>query len=98
MTDSSERKDSETTAAPRPHPNIPLIIGVIAVAIICALAIGFAVSWGLAVLFLLVLIPGGVSLIIIARHPERTGNQQMFGVSDPKTLLEPFTGRRGGAN
>ena len=77
-----------------PRPNVPVIVGVAVVVAVLFLAIGFAVSWGLAVLFLIILIPGCISLAIIARHPERTGNRSMLGISDPKTLLEPFTGRR----
>lgn len=77
-----------------PRPNVSVIVGVAVVVAVLFLAIGFAVSWGLAVLFLIILIPGCISLAIIARHPERTGNRSMLGISDPKTLLEPFTGRR----
>ncbi|MBT1172677.1 hypothetical protein JS528_04770 [Bifidobacterium sp. MA2] len=71
-----------------------MLIGTVAAAVAIFLALGFAVSWGLAAIFAIIMVPGGISMAIIARHPEKTGGRQMLGVSDPNTLLEPFTGRR----
>ena len=70
------------------------IIGTVAAAIVVFLALGFAVSWGLAAIFAIIMIPGAISVAIIARHPEKTGGRSMLGVSDPNTLLDPFTGGR----
>ena len=70
------------------------IIGTVAAAIVVFLALGFAVSWGLAAIFAIIMIPGAISVAIIARHPEKTGGRSMLGVSDPNTLLDPLTGGR----
>ncbi|KAA8819002.1 hypothetical protein CSQ85_07170 [Bifidobacterium rousetti] len=70
-------------------------MGTVAAAIVVFLALGFAVSWGLAAIFAIIMIPGAISVAIIARHPEKTGGRSMLGVSDPNTLLDPLTGGRG---
>ncbi|TPF85972.1 hypothetical protein BW13_07920 [Bifidobacterium sp. UTCIF-37] len=70
------------------------IIGTVAAAIVVFLALGFAVSWGLAAIFAIIMIPGAISVAIIAHHPERTGGRSMLGISDPSTLLDPITGGR----
>lgn len=70
------------------------ILAIVGVVVIALLALGFLVNWGLALIAALLLVPGGIAVAIVARHPEQTGNRQMFGVSDSRTLLEPFTGRR----
>lgn len=62
--------------------------------VVVFLALGFFVHWGLAAIFAIIMIPGAISMAIVARHPEKTGGSSMFGVSNPNTLLEPFTGKR----
>lgn len=57
------------------------------------LALGFLVHWGLAAIFAIIMMPGTISMAIVARHPEKTGGRSMLGVSNPNTLLEPFTGK-----
>ncbi len=70
------------------------VVGTVAAAVVIFLVLGFAVSWGLAAIFAIIMIPGAISVAIIARHPERTGGRSMLGISDPNTLLDPLTGRR----
>lgn len=71
-----------------------MLAGTIAAVVAIILVLGFAVSWGLAAILAIIMVPGGISVAIIARHPEKTGGRQMFGISDPNTLLDPFTGKR----
>lgn len=73
--------------------NITIVATVIAL-IVVFLALGFFVHWGLAAIFAIIMVPGAISMAIIARHPEKTGGRSMLGVSNPDTLLEPFTGKR----
>lgn len=80
--------------ASNPH-SAKLILAVtaafIAVAFLC---LGFFVNWGLALLALIIMIPGSLSLTILARHPESTGGRSMLGISDPDTLLDPLKTKR----
>ncbi|WP_243394302.1 hypothetical protein [Bifidobacterium parmae] len=69
---------------------VATVIGLIVV----FLALGFFVHWGLAAIFAIIMVPGAISMAIVARHPEKTGGRSMLGVSNPNTLLEPFTGKR----
>ncbi|NEG56078.1 hypothetical protein GFD21_10000 [Bifidobacterium sp. SMA15] len=71
-----------------------MIVAGVAIAAFAFLALGFAVNWGLAAIFAIIMVPGAISTAIIARHPEKTGGRSMLGVSNPDTLLEPFTGKR----
>ncbi|TPF92790.1 hypothetical protein BW14_07395 [Bifidobacterium sp. UTBIF-68] len=66
------------------------IIGTVIVVVLIALALGFFVSWGLAAIAVIIMVPGAISLAILARHPESTGGRSMFGISDPATLLDPL--------
>ena len=61
---------------------------VVVVAIV--LGLGFFVNWGLAALLVIIMIPGAISLAVLAKHPESTGGRSMFGISDPNTLLDPI--------
>lgn len=70
------------------------VIGAAVAAVVVVLVLGFVVSWGLAAIFVIIMVPGAISMAIIARHPEKTGGRSMFGVSNPNTLLEPFTTKR----
>ena len=70
------------------------IAGTAAATLLIIIALGLCVSWGLAAIFAVILIPGSISIAIIAMHPEKTGGRSMLGVSDPNTLLEPLTGKR----
>ncbi|WP_240542204.1 hypothetical protein [Bifidobacterium felsineum] len=68
-----------------------LTIAVTAVAVVLiALGIGFFVSWGLAAIAVIIMVPGAISLAIIAKHPESTGGRSMLGISNPDTLLDPL--------
>ena len=46
-------------------------------------------NWGLAALSVIILVPGAISLVILAKHPESTGGRSMFGISDPDAQLDP---------
>ncbi|WP_240541037.1 hypothetical protein [Bifidobacterium colobi] len=68
-----------------------LTIAVTAVAVVLiALGLGFFVSWGLAAIAVIIMVPGAISLAIIAKHPESTGGRSMLGISNPDTLLDPL--------
>lgn len=47
-------------------------------------------NWGLAALSVIILVPGAISLAILAKHPESTGERSMFGISNPDALLDPI--------
>ncbi|WP_258175673.1 hypothetical protein [Bifidobacterium callitrichos] len=70
------------------------VVGTAAAVVVIFFVLGFAVNWGLAAIFAIIMIPGAISVAIIARHPERTGGRSMLGISDPNTLLDPITGGR----
>lgn len=40
------------------------------------LGLGFFVNWGLAALLVIIMIPGAISLAVLAKHPESTGGAQ----------------------
>lgn len=67
---------------------LTIIVTVVVVAIV--LGLGFFVNWGLAALSVIIMIPGAISLAVLAKHPESTGGRSMFGISDPNTLLDPI--------
>lgn len=50
----------------------------------------FFVNWGLAALSVIILVPGAISLAILAKHPESTSGRSMFGISNPDALLDPI--------
>ncbi|KAB7788810.1 hypothetical protein [Bifidobacterium cebidarum] len=94
--------DSAATVKPQPkqkatwlkesgpkQAHLTIIGTAVAVAII-ALGLGFFVSWGLAVIAVIIMVPGAISLAIIAKHPESTGGRSMLGISNPNTLLDPL--------
>lgn len=70
------------------------VVGTAVAVVVIFFVLGFAVSWGLAAIFAIIMIPGVISVAIVARHPERTGGRSMLGISDPSTLLDPITGGR----
>ena len=47
-------------------------------------------NWGLAALSVIILVPGAISLAILAKHTESTGGRSMFGISNPDALLDPI--------
>ncbi|MCZ4443098.1 hypothetical protein [Bifidobacterium breve] len=47
-------------------------------------------DWGLAALSVIILVPGAISLAILAKHPESTSGRSMFGISNPDALLDPI--------
>lgn len=47
-------------------------------------------NWGLAALSVIILVPGAISLAILAEHPESTSGRSMFGISNPDALLDPI--------
>lgn len=66
------------------------IIVTVVVVVAIVLGLGFFVNWGLAALSVIIMIPGAISLAVLAKHPESTGGRSMFGISDPNTLLDPI--------
>lgn len=66
------------------------IIGTVAVLVIIVLCLGFFVNWGLAALSVIILVPGAISLAILAKHPESASGRSMFGISNPDALLDPI--------
>ena len=66
------------------------IIGTVAALVIIVLCLGFFVNWGLAALSVIILVPGAISLAILAKHPASTGGRSMFGISNPDALLDPI--------
>lgn len=92
QTDGNEDEDGlkPVSAKTRTVAIVATVIGLVVV----FLALGFFVHWGLAAIFAIIMVPGAISMAIIARHPEKTGGRSMLGVSNPNTLLEPFTGKR----
>lgn len=66
------------------------IIGTVAVLVIIVLCLGFFVNWGLAALSVIILVPGAISLAILAKHPESAGGRSMFGISNSDVLLDPI--------
>lgn len=78
------------TKAAGPKQARATIIGTVVVVALIALGLGFFVSWGLAAIAVIILIPGAISLAILARHPESTGGRSMLGISNPDTLLDPI--------
>ena len=69
------------------------IIVTVVVVVAIVLGLGFFVNWGLAALLVIIMIPGAISLAVLAKHPESTGGRSMFGISDPNTLLDRFAAR-----
>ena len=66
------------------------IIVTVVVVVAIVLGLGFFVNWGLAALLVIIMIPGAISLAVLAKHPVSTGGRSMFGISDPNTLLDPI--------
>ena len=66
------------------------IIGTVVAVAVILICLGAFVSWGLAAMAAIIMIPGAISLAILARHPDSTGGRSMLGISDPNTLLDPL--------
>jgi ABC-type multidrug transport system fused ATPase/permease subunit len=93
-TDAASDSDTDSwTKADNPHQAWMTIIGTVAVTLIIILCLGFFVSWGLAAIAAIIMIPGGIALAVLAKHPESTGGRSMLGISNPSTLLDPFRGK-----
>lgn len=73
-----------------PRRALLTIIVTVVVVVAIVLGLGFFVNWGLAALSVIIMIPGAISLAVLAKHPESTGGRSMFGISDPNTLLDPI--------
>lgn len=89
-TDVAAAKNASWTRVSNPHQAWLTIIGTVAVLVIIVLCLGFFVNWGLAALSVIILVPGAISLAILAKHPESTGGRSMFGISNPDALLDPI--------
>ena len=90
---SSTAKPAASTAWTRetnPRRALLTIIVTVVVVVAIVLGLGFFVNWGLAALLVIIMIPGAISLAVLAKHPESTGGRSMFGISDPNTLLDPI--------
>ncbi|MDB6585630.1 hypothetical protein PMO35_09090, partial [Bifidobacterium longum] len=81
-----------TSWARETNPRRALLTIIVTVVVVVAivLGLGFFVNWGLAALLVIIMIPGAISLAVLAKHPESTGGRSMFGISDPNTLLDPI--------
>ena len=66
--------------------------GVLAFALV--IAVGILYDWRLSLILLLMMVPAAIAALIIYKHPEKTGGRSFIGISNPNTLLEPFTGKR----
>lgn len=90
---SSTAKPAASTSWTRetnPRRALLTIIVTVVVVVAIVLGLGFFVNWGLAALLVIIMIPGAISLAVLAKHPESTGGRSMFGISDPNTLLDPI--------
>lgn len=87
---SAKTDTASWTRVSNPHQAWLTIIGTAVVVAIIVLCLGFFVNWGLAALSLIIMVPGAISLAILAKHPESTGGRSMFGISNPNTLLDPI--------
>ena len=83
---STAKPAASTSWARETNPHRALLVVVVAI----VLGLGFFVNWGLAALLVIIMIPGAISLAVLAKHPESTGGRSMFGISDPNTLLDPI--------
>ena len=93
VTASSTAKPAASTSWARetnPRRALLTIIVTVVVVVAIVLGLGFFVNWGLAALLVIIMIPGAISLAVLAKHPESTGGRSMFGISDPNTLLDPI--------
>ena len=83
---------ASTSWARETNPRRALLTIIVTVVVVVAivLGLGFFVNWGLAALLVIIMIPGAISLAVLAKHPESTGGRSMFGISDPNTLLDPI--------
>ncbi|KFI91675.1 hypothetical protein BISA_0962 [Bifidobacterium saguini DSM 23967] len=84
-----QSKATWTQASGPKQARLTIAVTVVAVVLI-ALGLGFFVSWGLAAIAVIIMVPGAISLAIIAKHPESTGGRSMLGISNPDTLLDPL--------
>lgn len=70
------------------------LIGAGVLALVLIIAVGILYDWRLSLILLLVMVPAAIAALIIYKHPEKTGGRSFIGISNPNTLLDPFTGRR----
>mgnify|MGYP003458943141 CR=1 FL=1 len=63
-----------------------LIFGLV-LGVLSTLWLGFFVNWGLAALLVIIMIPGAISLAVLAKHPESTGGRSMWMVRSELTKL-----------
>ena len=89
---STAKPAASTSWARETNPRRALLTIIVTVVVVVAivLGLGFFVNWGLAALLVIIMIPGAISLAVLAKHPESTGGRSMFGISDPNTLLDPI--------
>ena len=90
--DGTTKPAASTSWARETNPRRALLTIIVTVVVVVAivLGLGFFVNWGLAALLVIIMIPGAISLAVLAKHPESTGGRSMFGISDPNTLLDPI--------
>lgn len=91
-TSAAAKPAASTSWARETNPRRALLTIIVTVVVVVAivLGLGFFVNWGLAALLVIIMIPGAISLAVLAKHPESTGGRSMFGISDPNTLLDPI--------
>ena len=87
---SSTAKPAASTSWTREtNPRRALLTIIVTVVVVVAIVLGLG-FFGLAALSVIIMIPGAISLAVLAKHPESTGGRSMFGISDPNTLLDPI--------
>lgn len=89
-TDVAAAKNASWTRVSNLHQARLTIIGTVVVVAAIVLCLGFFVNWGLAALSVIILVPGAISLAILAKYPESTSGRSMFGISNPDALLDPI--------
>ena len=75
---SSTAKPAASTSWTRetnPRRALLTIIVTVVVVVTIVLGLGFFVNWGLAALSVIIMIPGAISLAVLAKHPESTGGR-----------------------
>lgn len=75
---STAKPAASTSWARETNPRRALLTIIVTVVVVVAivLGLGFFVNWGLAALLVIIMIPGAISLAVLAKHPESTGRAQ----------------------
>mgnify|MGYP000143457969 CR=1 FL=1 len=89
---STAKPAASTSWARETNPRRALLTIIVTVVVVVAivLGLGFFVNWGLAALLVIIMIPGAISLAVLAKHPRIHRRAQHVTASpNPNTLLVP---------